>query len=350
MFLTRYIRLRIQQLHYICYFRYTRFAQRNCSTPNIRLRSLSSDWSVSKYQESLKHLQISEDCSLEEVRTAYIRLAKLYHPDSRSSYADPKIFSEIRNAYLTVLRNKQYEKEWDCLKEEDWNPEFIIDHIVPQHRQFLELEGVGTGTPGERQKYYQKRKFSKALDSVYEHRKNKSLKNEEETSVGFHDVNEKKKLEFKKRRSTQTLVQLADNLISQAIKRGEFDNLKGTGKPLKHTTQNPYIDTHARYLNEYLINSGYTLDWISQEKEIRESYALLKKEFIDLLRKHEGNLSKANSTLIPFKERLRAINKMIDNYNLQVPVLSIQKSHYYFHRIYKRALIEYEDTSTLNIN
>ena len=223
MFLTRYIRLRIQQLHYICYFRYTRFAQRNCSTPNIRLRSLSSDWSVSKYQESLKHLQISEDCSLEEVRTAYIRLAKLYHPDSRSSYADPKKFS-------------------DCLKEEDWNPEFIIDHIVPQHRQFLELEGVGTGTPGERQKYYQKRKFSKALDSVYEHRKNKSLKNEEETSVGFHDVNAKKKLEFQKRRSTQTLVQLADDLISQAIKRGEFDNLKGTGKPLKHTTQNPYID------------------------------------------------------------------------------------------------------------
>ena len=350
MFLTINPWLRTQHIHYFRYFRCTRFIPINCFTPNTRLRSLSSDCNVSRYQESLKHLQISEECSLEEARASYIKLAKLFHPDSRSSCADPKRFSETRNAYLTVLKNKQYKKGWDCLNEEDWNPEFIIDHIVPQHRQFLELEGVGTGNPSERHKYYQRQKFSEALDSVYEHRKNKSLKNEDETSVGFHDGNAKRKLEFQKRRSTQTLVQLADDLIRQAMTRGEFDNLKGTGQPLKHTTQNPYIDTHTKYLNEYLINSGYTLDWISQEKEIRESYALLRKEFIDLIREHKGNLSEGNSTLILFKERLGVINKTIDRFNLQVPVLSMQKFHYDFHRIYKQALVEYQDTSKLNVN
>ena len=70
-----------------------------------------------------------------------------------------------------------------------------------------------------------------------------------------------RKLEYQKRqRSSQTLVQLAEDLISQAMKCGEFDNLKGTGQPLKYATQNPYIDTHTKYLNDFLINSGYT--WI----------------------------------------------------------------------------------------
>ncbi|KAI6646593.1 DnaJ-like protein subfamily C member 28-like [Oopsacas minuta] len=344
MLLSRYPWLHI--FTYTTSYRYTRTTWNYCYIPNARIHRLSTGWSISKnlneYKKCLEHLQISEGCSLEEAKSAYIKFARIFHPDSKGSRADSKRFSDIRNAYLTVLNYKQNQNEWtNSLKEEDWNPEFIIDHIVPQHRQYLELDGVGGRTLSQRHKSFQEQKFSKALDSVYEHRKNASLKNEDETTVGFHDPSAKRKLEYQKRhRSSQTLVQLADDLISQAIKRGEFDNLKGIGKPLKHSTQNPYVDTHTKYLNQFLINSGHTLDWISQEKEIREAYALMKKELIMLLKKHKGRLSDGNTLLIPFKERLKIINKMIDDYNLQVPVLSMQKFHCDFHKIYEQVLIE----------
>ena len=174
-------------------------------------------------------------------------------------------------------------REWGPLEEEDWKPELIfnIEHTAPQHRQYLELDGVGTGNPSQRQRNAQKQKFSNALDSLFEHRKTNSMKNDNETAVGFHNPNAKRKLEYQKRhRSSQTLVQLAEDLISQAMRRGEFDNLKGAGKPLSYSAQNPYIDTHTKYLNDFLINSGYTLDWISLEKDIREAYEQAKNECI----------------------------------------------------------------------
>ena len=107
MFIIRYSWSRMGYIHPNWYNRNTRFMTFipiDCLTQNTRLYNLSSDWSVNRYRESLKHLQIGEECSLEEARAAYIKLAKLYHPDSRSSYADAKKFSETRNAYLTVLK------------------------------------------------------------------------------------------------------------------------------------------------------------------------------------------------------------------------------------------------------
>lgn len=37
-----------------------------------------------------------DECSIEEIRTAYIRLAKKYHPDSSSGEADANRFSEVQ--------------------------------------------------------------------------------------------------------------------------------------------------------------------------------------------------------------------------------------------------------------
>lgn len=48
-------------------------------------------------------LNISEDAALAEVREAYIKCAKLYHPDSGSTTADPKKFTQVKEAYKTIL-------------------------------------------------------------------------------------------------------------------------------------------------------------------------------------------------------------------------------------------------------
>ena len=40
-------------------------------------------------------LQVPVDSDIEEIRTAYIALAKKYHPDSGSPDADPEKFKEV---------------------------------------------------------------------------------------------------------------------------------------------------------------------------------------------------------------------------------------------------------------
>jgi hypothetical protein len=48
-------------------------------------------------------LRVTEDCEDTELREAYLRLAKQYHPDSRSHTADSKKFAQVDTAYKTVL-------------------------------------------------------------------------------------------------------------------------------------------------------------------------------------------------------------------------------------------------------
>lgn len=45
---------------------------------------------------------------------------------------------------------------------------------------------------------------------------------------------------------------LVEDLIQESISRGEFDNLSGSGKPLKPTTteNNPYVDFVTHKMNQ----------------------------------------------------------------------------------------------------
>ena len=47
---------------------------------------------------------------------------------------------------------------------------FLIQHTVPQHRQYLSYGGYGVGMPHEREKQFQKYRAQKALENVYNHR------------------------------------------------------------------------------------------------------------------------------------------------------------------------------------
>lgn len=59
-----------------------------------------------KIQDNLKDcyalLNIKDGCSEEELKEAYIRLAKLYHPDSQSKTADPRKFNQVKEAYRAI--------------------------------------------------------------------------------------------------------------------------------------------------------------------------------------------------------------------------------------------------------
>ena len=59
-----------------------------------------------RIQDNLKDcyslLNIKDGCSEEELKEAYIRLAKLYHPDSQTETADSKKFNQVKEAYKTI--------------------------------------------------------------------------------------------------------------------------------------------------------------------------------------------------------------------------------------------------------
>lgn len=47
-------------------------------------------------------LRVERTASLNEIKTAYRSLAKVYHPDANRSSSDGRDFIEIRNAYATL--------------------------------------------------------------------------------------------------------------------------------------------------------------------------------------------------------------------------------------------------------
>jgi preprotein translocase subunit Sec63 len=65
--------------------------------------------SVIQFPRHLDHcyklLNVSSSCSDDELRSAYLSLAKLYHPDVHGQMSNPKKFAAIEEAYrmITVI-------------------------------------------------------------------------------------------------------------------------------------------------------------------------------------------------------------------------------------------------------
>lgn len=69
---------------------------------------------------------------------------------------------------------------------------------------------------------------------------------------------------------------LADQCIRDAIRRGEFDNLPGAGRPLD-LTEDPFVTAEQRMVNKILKNAGLT----PPEIDLRKRIASLRGEIAD---------------------------------------------------------------------
>ncbi|KOX79953.1 DnaJ like protein subfamily C member 28 [Melipona quadrifasciata] len=295
-----------------------------------------------KHQHNIKKcyqtLEVAEDCEDETLKLAFISQAKRFHPDSGTSEADATKFSEIEAAYREIRKSRVKET-----KENSTNlpevEEFDIKHTAPQHRHYL-MYNVGIGTPSKRQKLYTIEKAQKAVDNVLEHRLKKLQAEERNTLVGMDKQRAK---DIKTRFGMDRLV---EDLIQEAMNKGEFKDLPGTGKPLKENTntRNPYVDFVTYKLNEVLIENGFSPEWIQLSKEIREDIQNLRKRLISA-RNNVGYLplnfadeSAWKKIVDNFKSETKRINSKIDKYNLLVPILQKQMFHIKLEELAKEAL------------
>lgn len=247
---------------------------------------------------------------------------KKYHPDSPSG--DSKKFQEVDHAFR-VLTEKKSRERWDV--EDSYEmpaEEFDIKHTAPQHRQYLSYGGAGSGTPFQREKQYMKMRAMQAASNVLEHRISKVTADEKSLMD--------KKVPFKHKIKTKYgFDRLVEDLIQESMSKGEFNNLSGCGKPLnKHQNVNPYVDFVTHKLNQVLIDNGFTPEWITLQKEIREEIQDLKESLAEERSKFgaypfdEEINGDWDEVVSKYEQTAKNINKKINHYNLVVPVLNKQ--------------------------
>ncbi|XP_065358174.1 dnaJ homolog subfamily C member 28 [Calliphora vicina] len=278
---------------------------------------------VELYKKCCHILGVEESADQNTIRRAYIDLVKKVHPDSGMAEASQERFQEVDEAFK--LLQEKFAKNRRGIYEDEEEEVPDIRHTAPQHRQYLSFDGMGVGNPFQRQKQYQQIKAMKAQERVLKHRIDKSQAGEKTIM---------KKGTFFKNHAIKTKYgfdRLVEDYIQEAMSKGDFNNLRGTGKPLTHAQQqNPYLDFTTHKLNKILIDNGFTPEWITLQRDIREALEQLKKN-ITAERCYFGEyplvemeLQKWQDLLQKYDYEVQQINKNIDKYNLIVPILQNQ--------------------------
>ncbi|MBI5081664.1 MAG: DUF1992 domain-containing protein [Chloroflexi bacterium] len=121
-----------------------------------------------------------------------------------------------------------------------------------------------------------------------------------------------------------------DKIIEEAMRKGQFDDLPGKGKPL-NLDPNPHEDPEKRLAHKVLHDAGYKLPWIDERNEIEAAIKIMQ---TDLARAYDDYRvavaapyarSNWDAATANFRTRVVEINKRIDVYNLNVPAEVFQR-------------------------
>jgi DnaJ homolog subfamily C member 28 len=144
------------------------------------------------------------------------------------------------------------------------------------------------------------------------------------------------------RKSPHNWESAIDKQIREAMERGEFNNLRGAGKPL-NLDDNPHTPNDWKLAFKVLKDAGYAPEWIEQGKEIRAELQSLAAFLEQQVRwQHERRAQLAalapgrqpaertrlaearERTCRVYRQRATALNKAIDTFNLKVPNINLQ--------------------------
>ncbi|TKR81769.1 hypothetical protein L596_015592 [Steinernema carpocapsae] len=296
------------------------------------VRRFATEASVTRASSREAYAVLGLEEGDENVKERFLKLVRKYHPDSANVEASAQKFIEIKKAYEAISRSLEAKQEED-VDELVEKSIYDIRHEAPQHRQYLEFEGYGLGTPSQRHKQYQQFRVARAAERASEFLIDKAwsqdtLHEDEKNQLVSKGVSRAEAYYAKKQKTTNLIDRMVEDMIQSSMKQGSFRNLKGAGKPLKKDDANPYIDDMEMRINKILIKNGFSPPWIMKESEIRDDLAFLREEIrleraIHLQLGEKGNFRWNYSV-----ERLRAciakVNKAIRDFNLIVPMLSRQ--------------------------
>lgn len=294
----------------------------------FRNRMMSTLKSKKKIKEYYRLLNLQEGCSADDVRESFHKLAKQYHPDGGSDTADSATFIKIEEAYRKVLSHVTEQTKVRKNKAAEAEEEEKFRYQTPQHRHYLSFEGVGLGTPSQREKQYRQFRADRATEQVMEYQRQK-LQNQ----YFAHSLTVKDVRQSKQQKITQAIERLVEDLIQESMAKGDFDNLSGKGKPLKKFSGCSYIDPMTHNLNRILIDNGYQPEWILMQKEIKDTIDELRNAIL-VSRKKLGNpmtvmeQKRWDQVCKEFEDNIKKLNKRINDFNLIVPLLTRQKVHF----------------------
>lgn len=133
---------------------------------------------------------------------------------------------------------------------------------------------------------------------------------------------------------------VVEEIIQKAIQDGEFSSLRGKGKPL-NLTENPYEPEDWRLANHILRNNEVAYPWMDAGRQIEEEREAARKRLAEIHARGVTGLD-WREEVERFMEVIRALNRLILDYNLRVPSLALQKLPLSVEAEMKSALAEVE--------
>ncbi|CAL4236729.1 unnamed protein product, partial [Meganyctiphanes norvegica] len=161
--------------------------------------------------------------------------------------AGPGDFYGYRKHNVNQARKTRLEfKDEEC--DQKGGKYYLFQPKIPQHRQFLSYEGMGIGTPSQRQKQYTKFQALRASENVIDYKVQQLTSQHDESSLVTKD-----KAKARKIRTRYGIERIVEDLIQESMARGDFDNLSCNGMPLKYQEHNPYLDTVSHKVNQVML-------------------------------------------------------------------------------------------------
>lgn len=120
---------------------------------------------------------------------------------------------------------------------------------------------------------------------------------------------------------------LVEKKIREAIEKGEFDNLPGSGRPID-LSENPFEDPDLRTVHKLLRDAGFAPAWIEERKDI-EAELEKARTLLSRARKlfeQESKRSEWERVVREFREKASELNARIKLYNLKTPAAVFQRT------------------------
>lgn len=126
---------------------------------------------------------------------------------------------------------------------------------------------------------------------------------------------------------------LVDQKIREAMERGEFDDLPGSGEPIDISV-NPFEDPEMCLAHRMLRNAGFAPSWIEERKDIDAELEIARNQLARLwtIRQNargtenelgaEARWAKAVNS---FRTQLAELNRRIAAWNLKTPAAGFQR-------------------------